>query len=158
MAQPSTGRPHMPGYGISEDLEGALPWSWAEDRLASGRNYWISTVRPDGRPHAMPVWALWHQGVLYFSTSRTSTKARNLLANPNCTVTSESGDEALIVEGLASVIADPAVLQPIWDAYKAKYDWDVQGEPMFAVTPSVAFAFLETAAAFGTAATRWTFG
>lgn len=35
-----------PGEG-----SGLLPWSWAESRLASSREYWIAMVRPDGRPH-----------------------------------------------------------------------------------------------------------
>jgi PPOX class probable F420-dependent enzyme len=147
----------MPGYGISESLEGALPWSWAEERLRDTHNYWVSTVRPDGRPHAMPVWAVWHEGLIYFSTAKTSVKARNLYANPRCIVTTENANEAVIVEGEASVIDNPAVLQPVWDAYKAKYDWSLQGEPMFTLRPRVAFAFIETADEFSTAATRWTF-
>jgi general stress protein 26 len=148
----------MPGYGISESPEGLLPWGWAEERLRSSRNYWVSTVRPGGQPHAMPVWAVWMDAALYFSTARTSVKARNLYANPSCVVTTEYAGEAVIVEGSAVVEDDPAVLQPIWDAYKAKYDWSLEGESMFVLRPRVAFAFIETAEQFATAATRWTFG
>ena len=72
----------MPGYGISESLDGVLPWSWAEERLRSSRNFWVSSTWPDGRPHAMPVWAVWLDGALYFSTASNSAKARNLLAKP----------------------------------------------------------------------------
>jgi nitroimidazol reductase NimA-like FMN-containing flavoprotein (pyridoxamine 5'-phosphate oxidase superfamily) len=72
----------MPGYGISESAEGMLPWSWAEERLSDSRNYWVASTRPDGRPHLMPVWAVWVGDALYFSTARTSTKARNLFASP----------------------------------------------------------------------------
>jgi nitroimidazol reductase NimA-like FMN-containing flavoprotein (pyridoxamine 5'-phosphate oxidase superfamily) len=147
----------MPGYGISESADGLLPWAWAEARLASSRNYWIATIRPSGRPHTMPVWAIWHQGLLYFSTARTSVKARNLYANPRCTITTERGDEAVILEGEAAVVDDHTVLQPVWEAYKAKYDWDLNGESMFAVRPNVAFAFVETTEEFSTTATRWTF-
>ncbi len=112
----------MPGYGISESAEGILPWSWARERLETSRNYWVASVRPDGRPHLMPVWAVWLDGVLYFSTARTSRKARNLYANPNCSVSTEHGNEAVIVEGVAAVEEDPAVLTPVWAAYKTKYD------------------------------------
>ncbi len=148
----------MPGYGISESLEGALPWTWAEDRLRETRNFWVSSTRPDGRPHAMPVWAVWQDGALYFSTARTSVKARNLFANPSCTVTTESANEAVILEGRAVVEEDHSVLKPVWDAYKAKYDWSLDGENMFVLRPRVAFAFIETPEQFATAATRWTFG
>lgn len=147
----------MPGYGISEDLDGALPWSWAEQRLATSRNYWLNTVRPGGRPHTMPVWAVWYEGILYLSTARTSVKARNLAADPRCTITTERGDEAVILEGEATVVDDHDLLRPVWDAYKAKYDWDVAGESMFAVRPGKAFAFIETTEDFANTATRWTF-
>ncbi len=148
----------MPGYGISESLEGALPWTRAEDRLRGSRNFWVSSTRPDGRPHAMPVWAVWLDGALYFSTARTSVKARNLFANPNCTVTTESANEAVILEGIAIVEENHSVLRPVWDAYKAKYNWSLEGESMFVLRPRVAFAFIESAEQFATAATRWTFG
>lgn len=157
MPEPTPSRPHMPGYGISESLDGALPWSWAEERLRSSRNFWVSSIRPDGRPHAMPVWAIWLDGALYFSTARTSVKARNLLANPNCSVTTESASEALILEGAAVVEDDHSVLRPAWDAYKARYDWSLEGESMFVLRPRVAFAFIETTEQFATAATRWRF-
>jgi len=48
-------------------------------------------------------------------------------------------------------------LKPVWQAYKAKYDWDITGESMFVVRPRVAFAFIETTGDFSRTATRWTF-
>lgn len=157
MPEPTISRPHMPGYGVSESLEGALPWIWAEERLRNSRNYWMSSTRPDGRPHAMPVWAVWVDGALYFSTARTSVKARNLSANPACVVTTERADEAVILEGKATVEEGAELLRPAWDAYKAKYDWGLEGESMFVLRPRVAFALIESAEEFATAATRWTF-
>ena len=157
MTEARADRPHMPGYGISESAEGMLPWSWAEERLAGSRNYWVATTRPDGRPHLMPVWAVWTGDTLYFSTARTPTKARNLFANPNCSVSTEHGDEAVILEGSVVHEEDHSVLRPVWDAYKAKYDWSLKGQSMFALRPTVAFAFIETAEQFATAATRWRF-
>jgi hypothetical protein len=55
---PKASRPYMPGYGILDAKSGSglLPWSVAVERLTEARNYWIATTRPDGRPHAMPVW------------------------------------------------------------------------------------------------------
>jgi hypothetical protein len=37
----------------------------------------VATVRPDGRPHVMPVWAVWDQGLLWFSSSLGSRKSHN---------------------------------------------------------------------------------
>jgi hypothetical protein len=105
----------------------------------------------------MPVWAVWLDGALDFSTASNSVKARNLLANPSCSITTESASEALILEGSAVVEENHTVLRPAWDAYKAKYDWSLEGESMFVLRPRVAFAFIESAEQFATAATRWRF-
>ena len=62
MGEPRAAPPLIPaGYGVSADASGAelLPWSWAAECLAGARNYWLCTARVDGRPHAMPVWAVW---------------------------------------------------------------------------------------------------
>ncbi|MDQ3146483.1 MAG: pyridoxamine 5'-phosphate oxidase family protein, partial [Actinomycetota bacterium] len=64
----------MPGYGIWGPTEGrgVLPWSWAEERLASSHRYWVASVGPAGQPHAMPVWGVWLTGSLWFSTGGRS--------------------------------------------------------------------------------------
>jgi hypothetical protein len=72
----------MPGYGLPEEDKGLLPWPWAEQRLETSRNYWITTVKHDDSPHTMVVWGLWHEGRFLFSTGGTSSKARNLAQNP----------------------------------------------------------------------------
>lgn len=158
MNEPQASRPDMPGYGISESAEGLLPWSWALERIEACRNFWVQSVRPDGRPHSMPVWGVWADGRFFFSTARTSRKAANLGVNPRCVVCTESGHEAVIVEGEASVVEDAETLRPVWAAYKAKYGWDLEGESMFAVSPRTAFAFIESEEQFATAATRWRWG
>src|SRR6476660_6228604 len=80
---PTRDRPVMPeGYGVPETDEGLLAWDWAVERLEQARNYWFSTTRPDGRAHAMPAWAVWLNGILYFEGSPLTRRARNVTANP----------------------------------------------------------------------------
>jgi hypothetical protein len=55
---PRAARPHMTGYGLPKGRKGLLPWTWAQRRLARSHNYWLITVRPNRRPHAMPVWGI----------------------------------------------------------------------------------------------------
>src|SRR4051794_21455434 len=57
-----------PGYGISTDSAGLLDWGWAEERLTRSRNYWVCTMREDGRPHAAPVWGIWLDDAVLFSS------------------------------------------------------------------------------------------
>jgi nitroimidazol reductase NimA-like FMN-containing flavoprotein (pyridoxamine 5'-phosphate oxidase superfamily) len=157
---PGADRPYMPGYGISSSPEGQLPWSWAAERLVAARNYFVATVRDaPARPHVMPVWGVWIDDAFYFSTSRTSRKARNLRANSHCVVTPESGSEAVIVEGVASVVDDAEFTRRVIKIYEAKYAWDMTGydDPLWCVRPTTVFAFIEAAGDFPSTATRWTF-
>jgi nitroimidazol reductase NimA-like FMN-containing flavoprotein (pyridoxamine 5'-phosphate oxidase superfamily) len=155
---PKASRPHMPGYGLQKSTKGLLPWKWASDRLAKSRQYWIATTRPDGRPHVMPIWGLWLDDGFYFSTGKTSRKARNLAANPNCVICSDNSAEAVVVEGTVKLIDSPEALAPVFAAYKKKYKMDVSGmgEPLYRVRPSVAFGLFENK--FVNTATRWMFG
>lgn len=155
---PKSSRPHMPGYGLPADNKGLLPWKWAEQRLTKSHNYWISTVRPDGRPHTMVIWGLWLANVFYFSTGRESRKSRNLKANPNCVVCNELAHEAVIVEGVAREVRDAALRKRFFRLYERKYDFDMspyQREPIWAVRPVKAFAFDEKLTL--NRATRWRF-
>src|SRR5258708_12158336 len=114
MELPRASRPFMPGYGIASADEGSglLPWSWAAQRLTSAQNYWVSTIRPDnGSPHAMPVWGMWDDSELWFTSGVQSRKVRNLIADPRCVVTTEDAVNPAIMEGTTRVITDPATLR-----------------------------------------------
>ncbi len=162
--EPRADRPYMPGYGISASPEGQLPWRWAAERLAAARNYFIATVRDDpARPHVMPVWGVWIDDAFYFSTSATSRKTCNLRADPHCVVTPESGGEAVIVEGVASVVDDADLTRRVIKIYETKYAWDMTGydDPLWCVRPTTVFAFIEAGpgaeSVFAATSTRWTF-
>jgi hypothetical protein len=151
-------RPQMaPGYGIAKTEDGLLPWSYVEEQMAQGHNYWIGTCCPDGRPHAMPVWGVWLNGSLYFGTDRGSRKARNLAANPAVVAHVESGNEAVIVEGKAREVTDAAEVKAMDESYQAKYGMRLSEAPgdsiFFAVQPKVIFAWSEKT--FPKSATRW---
>jgi PPOX class probable F420-dependent enzyme len=148
-------------YGLLDAGSGSglLPWSHVEEQMAGARNYWVATTRPDGRPHVMPVWGLWFDDAFYFSTGRGARKARNLSRTPYVAVHLESGDDAVIVEGAAEEITDPALLARFADAYDAKYqfrpDTSDPDQAIYALHPRVAFAWRE--ADFPGGATRWRF-
>lgn len=150
----------MRNYGIHAGEEGMLGWEWATERLGRSRNYWISSTRPDGRPHAAPVWGVWLDGALFFGTGPGSRKGRNLTANPEVVAHLESGDEVVILEGAAERVEDAALLRRVGEVYAAKYDFDPTGggeepAPMYAVRPRVAYGWLERD--FPATATRWRF-
>jgi hypothetical protein len=160
---PRADRPHAPGYFIREYTDDLLPWSWAVDLMNRARAPILSTVRPDGRPHAMPIWGIWLPGgsgvspdvrdVYCLSTAITSVKSNNLKANPECVITSHDGDADVVLEGRAEIAPLP---DGFTDAYQAKYGEKIDEGPIWIVRPRVAFAF-EANDNFYKTATRWTF-
>lgn len=107
---------------------GATPTPWAEARalLEAARIYWLATVRPDGRPHVTPLFAVWLEAALYFCTGPSERKAKNLVHNAHCVITTgcnvvEGLD--LVVEGDAVQVSDDARLQSVAARFATKYDW-----------------------------------
>jgi nitroimidazol reductase NimA-like FMN-containing flavoprotein (pyridoxamine 5'-phosphate oxidase superfamily) len=77
---------------FSDDGASATPWADVQDRLAAAEIWWLSTVRPDGRPHVTPLIAVWHDGAMYFCTGPDERKALNLAENPHCVLTTGNND------------------------------------------------------------------
>ena len=129
-----------------------LPWDWAEERLLAARNYWIVTAGEDGEPSAAPVWGVWAEGAVYFGTSPSSRKGRNLARDPRAVVHLESGDEVVILHGDVEVgEVEPSIL----DAYEAKYGYRPPSTRLFRLQPRRALAWLEPE--FPKTATRFDF-
>jgi general stress protein 26 len=128
MEIPRITRPHMPGYGIltADQGSGLLPWSWAADRLTSARNYWVTSRWPDGRPHSMPVWGMWDDSILWFTSGIRSRKVRNLTADPRCVVTTEDASDPVIIDGTARIVADAASIRRVLDMMNDKYGTDLE--------------------------------
>lgn len=153
----------MPGYGLlgPDEGTGLLPWQWAEERLVSSRNYWVVSLWPDGRPHAMPVWGLWHERAFWFSSSKGSRKARNLAADPRCVVTTEDAADPVIMEGSAELVTEPEALATMLALENAKYDTnytidllDPDVNSVYRVRPRWAFGLRHDD--FTGSPTRWT--
>jgi general stress protein 26 len=160
----------MADYGVPDETDGLLDWSWASERLEASRNYWVVTASADARPHAMPVWGFWiaEQEEFVFSCADNARKARNLRANPRVTVTVDDTVEVVVVEGVATEArtADMAGVVARWAAKYGSDDPD-QGPSerelveflgdavAFVVRPERAFGIIERPAEFGPRATRW---
>ncbi|KAA9158210.1 pyridoxamine 5'-phosphate oxidase [Amycolatopsis acidicola] len=164
MLEPRATRPYMPGYGTlpADEGTGLLPWSWALDRLRSSHDFWLSTVWPDGRPHLMPVWAVWHDEALWFSSGLHARKIHNLRANPVVSLATDDPLNPVIVEGAAKVVSDTvslqAFLRAVNEKYGTGYDADLTDPARHAtvrVRPRWAFGLDE--ADFAGSPTRWEF-
>jgi hypothetical protein len=116
-------------YGFPE-----LPWSRPRHVLASGPpgpdvTWFLGTSRPDGRPHAAGVGALWHDGDLYFTSGPGTRKARNIAANARCTISAKLEGIDLVFEGEASRVTDRATLEQVATIFRAGgWPAEVEGE------------------------------
>jgi hypothetical protein len=108
VTDPPSDRPQVPSSGIPDSVDGLLPWTWARERLEAAITYWLSTTRPDGRPHCIPIWGVWLDENFWFEGGLTTRWARNLATNPAVAMTVHVDDAtAVIVEGVASDRSDP---------------------------------------------------
>jgi hypothetical protein len=158
-------------YGSAE-----LPWSRPRDLLAAspagaGTSFFLGTTRPDGRPHAAGIGALWLDDELYFVSGPGTRKSRNLAANPACTISVGLEDIDLVLEGEAVRIVDRETLERAAAVYReAGWPAEVEGDAFTAPfsAPSAGpppwhLYRLKIQTAFGVAtaephgATRWRF-
>lgn len=154
----------------------ALLWSRARDLLTTGTPlpgtpFFLGTSRPDGRPHAAGIGALWLDGNLYFTSGPGTRKAGNLAANPACTISVRLDGLDLVLEGEATRVADRPTLEQVAGRYReggwpAEVDGDAFTAPFSAPSagPSPWHLYRFTFhTAFGVAtaephgATRWRF-
>jgi Pyridoxamine 5'-phosphate oxidase len=154
----------------------ALPWSRPRDLLAAGTPqrdipFFLGTTRPDGRPHAAGIGALWLDGDLYFTSGPGTRKSGNLAANPACTISARLEGIDLVLEGEATRVTDRPTLEEAagryrqggWpaevegDAFTAPYSAPSAGPPpwqLYRFRFHTAFG-VATAEPYG--ATRWRF-
>jgi hypothetical protein len=150
-----------------------LPWSRALEQLEANvdANWFLSTVRPDGRPHVAGIGALWLDGKIYVVTGARTRKGRNLAANSHCVLSVALQGLDLVIEGSAVKVTDQATLRRLAKLYAdhgwpakvsdgaltAEYSAPSAGPPpwdLYVVKPQKAFG---VAGAEPHGATRWIF-
>jgi hypothetical protein len=156
---------NLDGYGTPP-----IEWARVEAVLASRltqapgtggpqrHTVWLTTINPDGRPHATPVGVVQRDGTWCFTSGPTTRKSRNLARDPRCTVSVATDPFDLIVEGTAERVIEPGELASVaavfveggWpaevdgDALTAQYMAPSAGPPpwhVYRITSSTVFAF-----------------
>lgn len=163
---------NLDGYG-----QPPLEWERVAEALDSSRGidannpagrHWISTTRPNGRPHVMAAGIVWDAGKFYLVSGPGTQKSKNLAHDPRCTVSVAAPGYDIVVEGEAEIVRDAGELERIakdlysdwgptardgafWHEFSAPSagppPWDV-----YEITPTTIFA-VATAEPYG--ATRW---
>ena len=143
-------RPAFPPGYVDKPIS-FLPWDWVAVQLTESRHYWLCSVRPDGRPHVVPRWAVFLDGKIYYDGSPETRHARNIETNPEVALHLESGERVIILEGASvpSAKPSPELGRSLSEAYKKKYkelgyapgphSWDEGG--LFVFTPRQCIAW-----------------
>jgi PPOX class probable F420-dependent enzyme len=95
-----------------------------DERLRNDPIIWLSTVRPDGRPHSVAVWFLWDGNEILIFSIPDNQKIRNIRHDPRVFLAlddTKQGEDVITVEGVAELIDEPAVNTTL-PAYAQKYD------------------------------------
>ena len=131
--------------------EGSMTWTEVAGRLATARTYWLGSTTASGAPHAAPVWGVVTGETLYLYSERNTVRARNLAADPRVVVHLESGEDVLIVCGVAEDLGPPAAVPAVVAALAAKYtrpedrqylpDRDPDFDVVWAIRPRSAMAW-----------------
>jgi hypothetical protein len=159
---PRPSRPRFPaGYGVPQTEEGLLPWTWARTQLQQAITYWLVTTSPDGRPHTIPTWGAWVDDHFYCEGSPKTRYARNIARDPRVLVHLGSGDEVVIVEGVATLLEtiDEDLSRRVaggYGKYRSAKDYEVDSSlwpgGLWVVKPLTARGWIRL-----DQATRWTF-
>jgi nitroimidazol reductase NimA-like FMN-containing flavoprotein (pyridoxamine 5'-phosphate oxidase superfamily) len=119
-------------HGFSHPDATPTPWDLGREQVVAADTFWLSTVRPDGRPHVTPLIGVWHGDAIWFTTGPAERKARNLAENAACILTTGRPDLVdgaldVVLEGRAERVTDDIELQQVAEAFAAKYGtgtWD----------------------------------
>ncbi|OLF04843.1 pyridoxamine 5'-phosphate oxidase [Actinophytocola xinjiangensis] len=124
-------------YGSPE-----LPWSRVLDVLVADSptedlTFFVSTIRPDGRPHTAGVGAVWVDGALYFTGGAGTRRSRNLAANPVCTVAVRLRGTDVVLDGEAHRVTDRSTVERVAEVFRtggwpARADGDALTAPFSA--------------------------
>jgi PPOX class probable F420-dependent enzyme len=82
-----------------------------EERLRTDVIAWLGSVRPDGRPHLVPVWFYWDGEVVLVLSQPKTQKVRNLTHDHRVTIALDDtrlGRDVVLFEGEASLLSGPS--------------------------------------------------
>jgi hypothetical protein len=148
--KPKILRPKFP-KGYADNPASFVDWEWVAAQLTDSKNYWLCSVRPDGRPHAVPRWGAFIDNKFYYDGSPETRHARNITENPHVSLHLESGSQVIIMEGTSQPAGKPSseFAKRLAEAIGGKYgdqgytpqpdQWDEGGLYMF--TPRTCIAW-----------------
>src|SRR5688500_14918574 len=97
-----------------------------DELLAAERTLRAGTVSPDGWPHVVPLWFVWHDGVIWINNLRRSKRSRDVEAGSNVALCVDTGVlygelRGAVLYGRFEEATDDARLPSVRAAFAEKY-------------------------------------
>jgi PPOX class probable F420-dependent enzyme len=99
-----------------------------DQRLQTEPMIWLSSVKPNGDPHMVPVWFLWDGNTVLIFSQPDTQKMRNLQHNSHVMLaldTAEDGGDIVMLKGTAE-LDETANAEAAFPAYAQKYAQQLQ--------------------------------
>jgi hypothetical protein len=150
MQTPKISRPKLP-KGYADTPASYVDWEWVAEQMTVSKNYWLSSVRPNGKPHVVPRWGVFIDNKFYYDGSPETRHAQNIMKNPHVSLHLESGNQVVMMEGISKTAEKPTPEFAIQlaetisskysdDGYSPKPDqWDEGG--LYVFTPRQCIAW-----------------
>ena len=106
MQTPKISRPKFP-QGYADNPASYVDWEWVAEQMTDAKHYWLSSVRPDGRPHAVPRWGAFIDTKFWYDGSPETRHAQNIMKNPHVSLHLESGHQVVMMEGISKPAGKP---------------------------------------------------
>lgn len=100
-----------------------------DERLRSDKVIWLTSVRPDGRPHSVIVWFYWNGTDILIFSKPNNQKLRNIKQNPHVLLAldnTKGGGDVITIDGTAELL-DAKTVNVVDPEYVQKYGAMIQG-------------------------------
>ncbi len=102
-----------------------------EGYLEQQRTCRVATVGPDGTPHVVPLWFVWHRHTLYLNSTLGNPTVENLLRSGRASAVVDDGERydelrGAVVSGVGERADDDPLLEEVERLWSDKY---LRGNP-----------------------------
>ncbi len=104
-------------------MSGHIAWRKIDIWLQGYRSIWLSTTRPDGRPHCVPVWYWWdnNNSNVYLVLHGGTEKIKNLSDQSWVVLNAGNADDTIILQGIAHPVTKQSDRETINEKWQSKY-------------------------------------
>lgn len=103
-----------------------VSWEQMVRELTLASHYWVTLTFPDGRPYARTTGGVWlkETRTLAVYLHLEAAQLHGLNKQPFSSVNLESSETAIVIQGVATLVTDPApaLVSQVAQAYRAKYN------------------------------------